>query len=80
MHHITSEEDVKDHGHQCTKDHCAYMAQELEQYGVDLFPYGSEFVHNRLLIACFLKFPTTAASRGERSSFIGSSKRLGRDQ
>ena len=51
--HITPEEDVKDHGHQCTQNDRADVAQDLEQCGVDLFPNGSEFVHNRLLIACF---------------------------
>ena len=53
MHHITSEEDVKDHCYQSSQDHCADMAQKLEQHGVDLFPYGSEFVHNRLLDCSF---------------------------
>ena len=31
MHHITSEEDVKDHRYQSSQDHCADMAQKLEQ-------------------------------------------------
>ena len=40
-------------GYQSSQDHCADMAQKLEQHGVDLFPYGSEFVHNRLLDCSF---------------------------
>ena len=39
--------------YQSSQDHCADMAQKLEQHGVDLFPYGSEFVHNRLLDCSF---------------------------